>query len=290
MNLRMGTVTPAVVRLLAVGDANADLVLPHLSRIPRFGREVIVPTMELQAGGSAANFALCAASLGTKTGFAGRLGVDRFGELVLRAFRQVNVDTQFLRLVERRGTGITVALIREDGDRAFVTYQGTNAETVLEDLKVSLDVAPPPRWLHLAGYFLLPKLRGKPAQTLLHEARKRGITTSLDTGWDPDGWSSDTISSLNRVLQYVDIFFPNSNELKAITGERSLRKGAEHLLKLGVSTVVIKRGARGCLLVTAGDQRRFPAFEVEVVDTTAAGDAFDAGFVVSMLSGATLCV
>ncbi len=82
----------------------------------------------LRAAGSAANFAICGASLGVKTGFAGRLAVDSFVEIVLKAFREVDVDTKCLQLVEDSITGVTAVMIRIDGERGFVTLQGTNAE------------------------------------------------------------------------------------------------------------------------------------------------------------------
>jgi ribokinase len=278
----------ASVQLVAVGDANVELVLPQLLAAPRFGQELVVPEMTLRAAGSAANFALCAASLGVRTGFAGCLGIDRFGEVVLQAFRDAGVDTQWLRLLEDQATGISVALIRKDGERAFVTYQGTNARMTLQDIKACFEAPAPPRWLHLGGYHLLDQLRGPPAMKLFEEARKRGIATSLDTGWDPKGWSATTVKGLRDTLQLVDVFLPNALELRALTGETSPRRGAERLLRFGASTVIAKLGTKGCLVTTRRDQRRVPAFTVRVVDTTAAGDAFNAGFVVSMLSGATV--
>jgi len=278
----------ASVQLVAAGDANVELVLPQLQAAPRFGQELVVPEMILRAAGSAANFALCGASLGARTGFAGCLGIDRFGEVVLQAFRDAGVDTQWLRLLEDQTTGISVALVRKDGERSFVTYQGTNARVALQDITACCEGDAPPRWLHLGGYHLLDQVRGEPAMKLFEEARKRGIATSLDTGWDPRGWSAATVKVLRDTLQFVDVFLPNALELRALTGESSPRRGAERLVQSGASTVVVKLGPKGCLVVTRRDQRRIPAFDVRVVDTTAAGDAFNAGFVVSMLSGATV--
>jgi sugar/nucleoside kinase (ribokinase family) len=288
LSRRTGTFVQSVVQILAVGDANVEIVLHEIQRLPRFGREEVVPRMVYRAAGSAANFAICAAELGSNTGFAGCLAVDRFSEVVIRAFRDAGVNTQCLRLVEDESTGVTIALIREDGERALITYQGTNTRVTLDNLLSCLKSEAPPRWLHLAGYHLLDQLRGKPAQTLLKIAQDIGITTSLDTGWDPAGWSTETISTLHDTLQFVDVFFPNQAEVRALTEERSPRKGAEQLLELGATAIVVKLGLKGCHVVTKQDQRKIPAFPVDVIDTTAAGDAFNAGFAVSMLSGATL--
>ncbi|MFX1300184.1 MAG: carbohydrate kinase family protein [Promethearchaeota archaeon] len=288
MNLQKRVSIPTVVQILAIGDSNAEFVFPQLEKMPGFGREVVVPEMMTRAAGSAANFAICAASLGVKTGFAGRLAVDQFGEVVLKAFREVDVDTQCLRLVEDSSTGVTIAMIRDDGERAFVTFQGTNAHVQLGDLKVCLKQNPPPRWVHLAGYHLLDALQGRPSVELLKLAKSRGATTSFDTGWDPNGWSDDTIEEVKDILQFVDVFFPNADEVKALTGERSPRKGVQQLIEAGAPALVVKLGKKGCLLATKRDQHLIPGFDIEVQDATAAGDAFDAGFAVSMISGATM--
>ncbi|MHA2313808.1 MAG: carbohydrate kinase family protein [Candidatus Hermodarchaeia archaeon] len=288
MDQQKSAVIPNVVQILAIGDSNAEFVFPHLEKMPGFGREVVVPEMVTRAAGSAANFAICAASLGVKTGFAGRLAVDQFGEVVLKAFREVDVDTQCLRLVEDSSTGVTIAMIRDDGERAFVTFQGSNAQLKLEDLEVCLKQDPPPRWVHLAGYHLLDALQGQPSLALLELARSRGATTSFDSGWDPAGWSDNTIEEVKEILQLVDVFFPNADEVKALTGERSPRKGAQQLIEAGAPALVVKLGKKGCLLATKRDQHLIPAFDVKVQDTTAAGDAFNAGFAVSMVSGATM--
>jgi ribokinase len=160
---KAASLASASVQLVAAGDANVELVLPQLQAAPRFGQELVAPVMTMRAAGSAANFALCAASLGARTGFAGCLGIDRFGEVVLHAFRAAGVDTQWLRLLEDQTTGISVALVRKDGERAFVTYQGTNARVTLQDVEACCKGDAPPRWLHLGGYHLLDQMRGAPA-------------------------------------------------------------------------------------------------------------------------------
>ncbi len=288
MQRQTGSVTPAPIQIVAIGDANVELVFPQLKEMPVFGQEVLVPNMTFRPAGSAANFALCAASLGVNTGFAGRLAVDRFGESVLRAFRETGVNTQWLRLVEKETTGLSLVLVREDGERAFITYQGTNANVALDDVQPVFKAKPPPRWLHLAGYYLLERLRGKDAIWLLEKAQQKGITTSLDTGWDPRGWTAETLTDIQNLLEFVDIFFPNEAEVTAITGEKNVLKGAQVLMKMGATSIVVKLGSKGSQLVTQKDTRKIPAFEVPVIDTTAAGDAFNAGFAVSMLQGSSL--
>lgn len=142
--------------------------------------------------------------------------------------------------------------------------------------------------MHLAGYHLLDSIQGEPTIKLLRLAQEQGATTSLDTGWDPKGWPKDGIDALLSILQFVDVFFPNADEVKALTGEKGYRKGTQKLIDAGTSALVVKLGNKGCLLATKRDKHVIPAFEVDVIDTTAAGDAFNAGFAVSMLAGATM--
>ncbi len=287
MEPRMGKLVPTV-QLLSIGDANVELAFSSIPRMPQFGQKILVPELTLRAAGSATNFALCGASLGAKTGFAGRLAVDSFGEVVLKAFREVGVDTKFLQLVEDASTSVTAAIISENGEGALFVYQGTIAQLEYEALKKCLETNPAPRWVHFAGYFLLESLQGKPVTDLLQLAQSRGATTSLDFGWDPTGWSDEVIEQVFDAIQFVDVFFPNANEVKALTGESSAKKGAKQLLEAGAPTLVVKLGAKGCLLATKKDEVMIPGFDVNVVDTTAAGDVFDAGFAVSMLTGATM--
>ncbi|MFW9830956.1 MAG: carbohydrate kinase family protein [Candidatus Thorarchaeota archaeon] len=288
MEPQTGVNVPEVVQVLAIGDANVELVFSNIEKIPPANHKVVVPNMVLRPAGSAANFAICASTLKVKSAFAGTIAVDQFGEVVLKAFRDSAVDTRCLRLLERSQTGVTVVLVQNDGKRTSVTYQGTNAQLQIKDIENCLQTGSSPRWVHLSGYHILNSLRGQPAISLLQLARSRGATTSLDPGWDPRGWSEETISLVKETLQHVDVFFPNADEVKVLTGEVNPRKGAEQLLKAGVPALVVKLGAKGCLLITKHDQHHIPAFDVEVVDTTAAGDAFNAGFAVSMLSGATM--
>ena len=130
---------------------------------------------------------------------------------------------------------------------------------------------------------MLKKLHaGAPA--LFRRAHKMGLTTSLDCNHDPSGnWDSN----LAATLRHTDFFFPNDAEAMAITGESNVPDAAANLGRM-VPTVVVKMGARGVYVYSAGHGWRLPAKRVRVVDTTGAGDSFDAGFLASLLGGGTL--
>jgi sugar/nucleoside kinase (ribokinase family) len=164
-------------------------------------------------------------------------------------------------------------------DRALVTYVGSIAEVRETDVPDTLLAAV--QHLHVSSYFLQARLRdGLP--TLFDRARRSGVTTSLDPGFDPENRWTDDVRS---VVQMVDIFLPNDVELKAITSCASAEEG---LLSLenGRTRTVVKLGRDGAMTRDNGATVRAPGFMVDAIDTTGAGDSFNAGFLHTFLSGA----
>src|SRR5438067_2725973 len=167
--------------ILVIGDLNADLILTGLSGHPRYGREVLVSGCSLTLGGSAAIFACGLARLGRKVRFLGKVGADSTGDLVLRLMRERGVDVSGVTRDPKTGTGIAVAFT-ETGDRALVSYLGTVATTIPREVAAGdlrrfshVHVTSPFLQLGLTGYF----------EPLLRKAKRAGLTTSMDPGWDP---------------------------------------------------------------------------------------------------------
>jgi sugar/nucleoside kinase (ribokinase family) len=134
----------------------------------------------------------------------------------------------------------------------------------------------------LGSYFLLDALRPD-VPRLFDEAKARGLSISIDTNYDPtEQWSG----GLRETLQHVDVFLPNETELLAITQEDSIEAGLERLAE--VPTVVVKLGARGAVAQRGSQIVYTDAVPVKVLDTTGAGDSFDAGFVYAYLAGQDL--
>jgi sugar/nucleoside kinase (ribokinase family) len=174
-------------------------------------------------------------------------------------------------------TGVTVS-ITSARDRALVTFVGAMDANGPEDLP---DAAFTGRHhLHLSSYFLQTRLR--PAcRDVLARARRAGLTTSLDPGFDPsETWDGALIETLHE----VDVFLPNEVELRALTG-RSDVADALRRLDNGRTRTVAKLGREGSATLKDGRLLRTPAFPVEVVDTTGAGDSFNAGFLHAWLDG-----
>ncbi|WP_433296178.1 carbohydrate kinase family protein [Actinoplanes sp. CA-030573] len=274
--------------VLVVGDANPDLLLRGDVR-PRFGQaEQLLTAADLVLGGSAAITAVGCAKLGLRTALLAAVGDDVFGGLVRAELDRAGVT---LLTADPHGapTGITVVLSEKD-DRGMLTLLGTiNA---LRPGDVTDELLSRARHLHVASMYLQPALAAGLAG-VMSRARRQGLTTSLDTNWDPAGkWESIT-----EVLAHTDVFLPNANELRAIAGVDDTDEAAKILMKTG-GTVVMKDGAEGGRAWWPGDGSSetpggdsgvascaAPGLAVDVVDTTGAGDSFNAGFLAARLSG-----
>jgi sugar/nucleoside kinase (ribokinase family) len=138
----------------------------------------------------------------------------------------------------------------------------------------------------LCGYFDLPSMRGRPSADLLRQVKSAGGTTLFDPGWDHDGWSGATCDEIRSLLPFVDIFLPNDLEAESVSGDPDLISAARVLSALSGGWTVVKLGPDGCL-ATGPDLtvQRAPAPAVEVIDTTGAGDAFNAGLMDALGAG-----
>jgi sugar/nucleoside kinase (ribokinase family) len=258
------------VKILVAGELNPDLVLRNCASFPSPGKEVRVDDLDLTLGSSSAICAVGLARLGDSVSFASLVGADAYGDFCIDFLRGRGVDAS---MVERRSelkTGITVS-ITSATDRALVTYPGAIAVLRAEDLPDQVFTGYD--HFHVSSWFLQDGLRPGLKERFA-AARRAGLTTSLDPGYDPsEQWSS----TLLDVLAEVDVFLPNEVEIRGITGCSGLDAGMRKLDN-GELLVVGKLGVDGCMARYQGETIRVAALPVEVVDTTGAGDSFNAGF------------
>lgn len=262
---------PVGGRLLVVGDANPDLVLGADHGSVRFGeQEVVVPAWELTVGGSATIFACAAARLGLPTEFIGALGDDVASRILRDGVQEAGVEIGRCRTDPDARCGITVVLANPD-DRAIITGASTVRPVSSDDVLPALADA---SHVHVGGLFIVPGLRVDVAK-ILTRAHENGLTTSLDTNWDPTGrWHLP--EALSAVLDYLLV---NEQEARLIAGCQDLDEAGARLSRLA-GVAVVKRGPRGATAYTREeDPVEVSAFPTQVVDTTGAGDNFDAGFI-----------
>jgi sugar/nucleoside kinase (ribokinase family) len=171
-------------------------------------------------------------------------------------------------------------ILSRPSDRAILTHLGSIAALRFDEIDLTL--LSRARHLHLGSYYLLEALRPD-VPRLFDEAQQRGLTISLDTNYDPtEKWDGH----LREVLRRVDIFLPNETELLAITREESIEAGLDRLAE--IPTVAVKLGARGAIARHGSEIVQADSIPVNVVDTTGAGDSFDAGFLYGYLTGRSL--
>src|SRR5512138_1301923 len=195
--------------ILVAGEINPDLILAG-NVVPEFGQvEKLVDSATLTIGSSSAIFACGAARLGLKVAFVGVCGEDVFGRFMLEEMAKRGVDVSHVILRNGGQTGLSV-ILNEQADRAILTHPGLIAELRASD--ISDELLRQSRHLHVASYFLQTKLQPD-LPKLFQRARSFGLTTSLDTNYDP----SEKWIGFDTLLSAVDIFFPNRTEALSIT-------------------------------------------------------------------------
>lgn len=263
--------------VVVVGELNADLILSG-DVTPEFGQvEKVIDDATLTIGASAAIFACGAARLGLRVAFIAKVGDDFFGRFLVESLRVRGIDTSGIVIDSNLRTGLSVMLSRHT-DRAILTFLGTIATLRYDE--VNHDILRRARHLHLGSLFLLDALRVE-IPTLYKAAKSHGLTTSLDTNYDPsERWNGN----LAETLQHVDIFLPNETELLAIAHQSDLHTALSRLSQM-IPLIAVKRGADGALAQQGNHSYKAETIPVNVLDTTGAGDSFDAGFIYGYLKG-----
>ena len=275
-NIHHADCQPRELDLLVLGEINPDLILRG-DVVPEFGQvEKTVGDAALVTGSSAVITACGASRLGLRTGFMGLCGDDVFGRFMHDQMIGAGIDVRPVRMESDVQTGFTIHLTRDDGDRALLTFPGAMA--AFGKAHVDTSWFRRARHLHIASFFLQESLR--PAlPELARAARECGMTVSLDTNWDPAGqWNGD----LHQTLAQTDIFMPNANEAMAITGADNLDTALMSLSQT-IPVVAVKCGNEGGRLHSPTLQLYCAPPKVKPLDTTGAGDTFNAGFLAGYL-------
>jgi sugar/nucleoside kinase (ribokinase family) len=261
------TEDPQPLDVVVSGLVFHDLVF-GLPSAPRPGTEVWADSSAESPGGIA-NFAVALSRLGLSTGLAAAFGRDDHGDRCWQQLAGVEgIDLSHSRQVEGWATPVTVALAY-DGDRALVT-RGTTPPLGSDDL-----LTPPPPCRAVAAHI------GPWRNDWLAKAKAGGSVVFADVGWDPsEQWDPVVLEQ----LEHCDVFLPNATEAMNYTRTATPAEALDRLSER-VPVVVVSRGADGALAIDSrtGERVDVPAFTVEAVDTTGAGDVFAAGFIAATL-------
>jgi sugar/nucleoside kinase (ribokinase family) len=275
--------------LLVVGELNPDVIVSDPDPGPVFGeRERIVEAIRLTVGSSSAIAACGAARLGLRVAFAGVVGDDAFGRFMLDELAGRGIDVSACRVDATTPTGATIVL-SSGHDRAILTAIGTIGS--LDPAAIPAVMIARARHVHVGGFFLQGAARDA-LPAFLAAARTGGATTSFDTNWDP----AERWEGVEPMLRAADVFLPNAEEARRISGRDEAEEAARELARVGAEgrsdggpVVVVKLGADGALACRrSGPVERTPGMTITPVDTTGAGDSFNAGFLQAWLSGAAV--
>lgn len=270
------TPRPAGRSILVVGSANMDLVV-SVGRHPKPGETLFGDTFGMFPGGKGANQAVCCAKLGTDVRFIGKIGRDVFGGALVRSLEKEGVHLEGLLEDPKSPTGTALITVDADGQNEIIVVSGSNMELTPRDLLKH-------RHLFESAAIVLVQLE-IPVGTVeaaLRQAKKRKAVTILNP--------APACALAPELLALSDFITPNETELEILTG-RSVRTVADAesasacLLEAGARNVIVTLGSEGCVWVTNEGACRVPARRVRVVDTTAAGDAFNGGFACALLKG-----
>jgi ribokinase len=269
-------------RLLTYGDLEMDVII-KIDSLSAEEEDARAEQVILSPGGSAANCAAVASSLGISAAFLGNIGKDQWANLLREDLKKHHVNTSHLRLVDGPAA-VCICIVNHDGNRSFYSYRGVNemvSSTSISDTEIGRFDC-----LHLSGYSFQTPSSAKIATRLIEGAKKKHLLISLDPAYL---FTKNLDLENNEILKHVDFFFPNREEAYLLTKIKDPLKAALKIREHGPRVVIVTLDKEGCLVVSK-DTQQFIKIEtdVEVVDSTGAGDAFCGGFLTGVLNGLRL--
>ena len=241
------------------------------------------------AGGAVSNILVASSRLGLKTGFIGCIGDDEFGSLILRDFKQENVDTSCVKRTRERLTGIAIYSVNRKGERRYVFYRFpgyADPETLLRPEDIKDEYIAQSKMLHFSEALLRNSQTRNTVFRALKTAKQNDVQVSCDPNMRADLWTDfgDLRRTNKKALCFTEIYIATLREASFVTGKKSAKDIAQKIARWGPSIVVI-REKENYHVTTQKKRFRLPIFKVKAVDTAGAGDAFDAGFLTGLIKG-----
>lgn len=254
-----------------------DILGRPVTAIPDGGNVEFIEEIRLTVAGTAGGTVVDTAKLGLKSLAVGAVGVDEKADWVLMTLEKHGVDISAMQCLTGVPTSATILNVRPNGDRPALHVRGASDHfDVAEEMYDAVFDAP---IIHLGGTGLLKKLDGEPSTRLLSEAKRRGRTVTFDL----IATDKHTNSVVKPLLPHIDYFMPSIEEARDLSGEVSAEDCANAMLDAGARACVFTLGPDGAFYADkSGTRKRSPAYDIEIVDTTGCGDAFDAGFIAAL--------
>lgn len=269
-----------VPNIITLGIVCADVIAHPVRSAPAKGELSFVDRVEVHLGGLAGATAIASSKLGASTGIIACVGQDSFGDFLVSTMADAGVDVSQVQRMADSTTSSTIVLVDGEGERSFLHSVGANA--CLREDCVDFDYVSQAKVLHWGGPALCPGLDGEPISRVMKRAQELGVCTSMDTVFDGSGrW----YPLIEGVLPHLDIVMSSLEEARQYTGQDTPENMADFFLSKGPETVVIKLGPEGILLATPDTKLRISAHDVQVVDSTGAGDSACGGFLYGYVCG-----
>ncbi len=265
--------------ITVVGSFAVGMTL-RTQRMPVFGETLVGSDFDMGPGGKGSNQAVGVARLGAQAHFAGIIGDDRLGEIAVDLYAQEGVDTTYLQRIEEMATGVGFIILNPEGENGIILDMGANElmDSAFVD-QVEEQIA---RSDVVMSVLEIPVEAAARAMTL---GKKHGVRTILNP--------APATALDGSVLQNVDYLSPNETELRILLGlapddPSDTVDLAGQLRARGVGNLIVTMGEKGALILTEDGQEEVAGVSVNVVDTTGAGDAFNAGLAVALAEGKSL--
>jgi len=267
-----------MTKIVSMGVHILDVLGRYVSEIPPGQGISLIDEIRITAAGTSAGTSVDLAKLGCNVTAVGAVGNDEMGNILIGILNRYGVNTKYLARKEGVQTSGSILPIRPNGERPALHVMGSNAVFSFDD--VPLDVVAKADFVHVGGFYLMPKFDGPDTVKTLQFAKQSGAITTMDIlGVKQENMAQKIIPC----MPYLDYFMPNLEEAGMITGLTDPQKMCQYFLDAGAKNVVLKMGERGSLILSASGERvRIPAFKVKLVDTTGCGDAWSAGFIAGL--------
>jgi len=231
-------------------------------------------------GGAPANVAIGVTKLGVSAGFVGKVGNDAFGHYLEEELIQAGVDTSCLYFSEAAKTTLTFVSLTSQGDRDFVFYRDPGADALLLAQEITEQYIQGANALHLGSISFISSVSRDATCRAIEFAKNYGLTISMDPNIRLSLWKNEEEARkvIRDALVHCDLCKLSKEEAEFLSGKANVREAASDLLELGPGLVIVTLGPRGCFYKHGSREGTIEGYEVQVKDTTGAGDAFTAGF------------
>jgi sugar/nucleoside kinase (ribokinase family) len=265
---------------LVIGDINIDFAV-HAKEYPLEGGEAHADHVDFRLGGSGCLTAIALCLEGVRTTLAGCVGMDLFAEFALGHIRDCGLDDSLIQCIPAEQTGFFMILVTSGGQRTMFGTRGANAAA--PDAQAVSSLLKNVDHVHISGYSLLGDDQWKAVREIAEHASQIGLSLSLDPGYCTAQQARDRIMSL---LPLMSVFLPSQSEMDILYPEMPIEKGFRNILGTGCRNVAIKLGDQGSRFINNKIDVAEPIAQLtgSIVDTTGAGDCFNAGFLAGWLA------